>query len=138
DHRRRNFCQFKECNSPRQIECSCEAALSDRSRGDKAGRNSQQHSQSGRSRPPSPLLDSTQLRRPRSPYSMKDKDKERSARLLSLWTQRPDGKRTENDVVVFYREMEHRFPQLLNRRIGDPYQDLRGVLKGHIEEHKKV
>jgi len=66
------------------------------------------------------------------------KDQDRTARLLSLWALRPDGKRTENDVVVFYREMEHRFPQLLNRRIGDPYQDLHRVLKPHIEERKKL
>ena len=65
-------------------------------------------------------------------------EQESQLRLLSLWTQRPDGKRTENDVVVFYREMEHRFPQLLNRRIGDPYQDLHRVLKPHIEERKKL
>ena len=43
------------------------------------------------------------------------KDQERKARLLSLWNL-PDGKRTENDVVMFYGEMERRFPQLLNRR----------------------
>jgi len=48
-------------------------------------------------------------------------EQESQSRLLSLWTQRPDGKRTENDVAVFYREMEHRFPQLPNRK-RDPYQ----------------
>ena len=66
------------------------------------------------------------------------KDQERRARLLSLWAQRPVGKRTENDVVVFYGEMERRFPQLLNRRTADPYQDLCSVLKGHIEEREKL
>ena len=65
------------------------------------------------------------------------KDQERRARLLSLWAQRPDGKRTENDVLVFYGETERRFPQLLNRRRGDPYQDVQSVLKAHIEVPSK-
>jgi hypothetical protein len=60
------------------------------------------------------------------------KDQVRRACILSLWALRPDGKRTENDVVMFYSEMERRFPQLLNRRKGDPYQDLHGVLKGQL------
>jgi hypothetical protein len=68
----------------------------------------------------------------------RDRDKERKAQLLSLWTRRPDGKRTENDVVDFYGEMERDFPRLLNRRHGDPYQNLHSDLKGHIEERKKL
>ena len=62
---------------------------------------------------------------------------EREALLLSLWAQRPDGKRTENDVLAFYGEMERDFPHLLDRRKGDPYQNLHSDLKGHIEERKK-
>lgn len=61
---------------------------------------------------------------------------ERNAQLLSLWAQRPEGKRTEHDVAAFYREMERVFPRLLNRRNGDPYQNLHRDLKGHIEERK--
>jgi hypothetical protein len=68
----------------------------------------------------------------------RDRDKERKAQLLSLWTRRPDGKRKENDVVDFYGEMERDFPRLLNRRHGDPYQNLYRDLKGHIEERKKL
>ena len=34
------------------------------------------------------------------------KQNERKAQLLSLWKQRPNGKRTQNDVVAFYAEME--------------------------------
>jgi hypothetical protein len=70
--------------------------------------------------------------------AMKDKDKERKAQILSLWSQRPDGKRTENDVPLFYGEMERVFPHLLDRkRGGDPYQNLHRDLKGHIEERRK-
>jgi hypothetical protein len=67
----------------------------------------------------------------------RNKDKERKAQLLLLWTQRPEGKRTENDVLAFYGEMERAFPHLLNRRKGDPYQNLHSDLKGHIAERKK-
>lgn len=65
------------------------------------------------------------------------KDKERKEQLLSLWKQRPDGKRTERDVPAFYGEMERAFPQLLDRRRGDPYRNLYFVLKSHIEEQKR-
>jgi hypothetical protein len=69
---------------------------------------------------------------------MTDRYKVRREQLISLWTRRPDGKRTENDVVDFYGEMERAFPHLLNRRHGDPYQNLHSDLKGHIEERKRV
>jgi len=65
------------------------------------------------------------------------RNKEQKAQLLSLWAQRQDGKRTENDIVAFYGEMERAFPHLLNRRNGDPYQSLQSDLKGHIEERKR-
>ena len=66
------------------------------------------------------------------------KQNERRAQLLSLWKQRADGKRTQNDVVAFYAEMERAFPRLLDRRKGDPYQNLQTDLKDQIEEKKKV
>ena len=69
---------------------------------------------------------------------MKDKHKDRKEQLLSLWKQRPEGKRMEDDVIEFYGEMERAFPHLLNRRKGDPYQNLHSDLKGHIEERKKL
>jgi hypothetical protein len=62
------------------------------------------------------------------------RERERKAQLLSLWHQRPDGKRTERDVLVFYGEMERAFPHLLNRRGGDAYRNLISELQGHIEE----
>jgi hypothetical protein len=66
------------------------------------------------------------------------KDEARKARLLSLWRQRPNGKRTEVDVIEFYADMERAFPHLLDRRGGDPYQNLQIDLKGHIKERKRV
>ena len=62
------------------------------------------------------------------------RERERKTQLLSLWHQRPDTKRTERDVLVFYGEMERAFPHLLNRRGGDPYRNLISDLEGHIEE----
>jgi hypothetical protein len=70
--------------------------------------------------------------------AMTDRYKVRREQLISLWTQRPDGKRTEDDVITFYGEMERDFPRLLNRRDGDPYHNLYRDLKGHIEERKRV
>jgi hypothetical protein len=64
-----------------------------------------------------------------------DKDRERREQLLSLWKQRPDGKRTENDVIEFYGQLERDFPHLLKRQ-HDPYRNLHVDLKGHIEERK--
>lgn len=65
------------------------------------------------------------------------KDNERKALLLSLWKQRPEGKRTESDVLAFYGEMERAFPQLLDRHREDPYRNLASDLKGYIEEPNK-
>lgn len=64
-------------------------------------------------------------------------ERERKARLLSLWLQRPDGKRTEHDLALFYGKMERAFPQLLKRRGGHAYQNLKRDLSGHIEEPKR-
>jgi hypothetical protein len=64
------------------------------------------------------------------------KSNERKARLLSLWLQRPESRRTENDLLIFYGDMERAFPHLLNRHGGDPYQKLKSELRGHIHEKK--
>jgi len=64
------------------------------------------------------------------------KKDERKAQLLSLWLQRPESRRTENDVLNFYGDMEREFPHLLNRHGGDPYQNLKSELRGHIREKK--
>ena len=64
-------------------------------------------------------------------------ERERKAQLLFLWSQRPDGKRTEDDILAFYGDMERAFPYLLDRRKEDLYKSLQSDLKGHIEERKK-
>jgi hypothetical protein len=62
------------------------------------------------------------------------KDTERLPQLLFLWLQRPIEKRTENDVLIFYGELERGHPELLKRGKGDPYQQLKVDLHGHIHE----
>jgi len=66
--------------------------------------------------------------------TIRARERERRAQILSLWQQRASGERTEEDVVVFYREMEGSFPHLLSRH---PYQSLQRDLKGYIEQDKK-
>jgi len=56
----------------------------------------------------------------------------RKIQLLSLWQQRPVGKGTENDLALFYREVEIAFPQLLRRRGGDPYRNLMNDVRGRV------
>jgi hypothetical protein len=41
-------------------------------------------------------------------------------------------------AAFFLTVVERAFPHLLNRRHGDPYQNLHSDLKGHIEERKRV
>jgi hypothetical protein len=61
-------------------------------------------------------------------------ERQRRQHLLSLWQQRPETKRTENDLPAFYRDMERAFPDLLSRRGGDAYQNLENDLDGYIEK----
>ena len=60
------------------------------------------------------------------------KDKERQALVLNLWLQRPADKRTSHELLVFYGELERNHPELLNRRHGDPYQQLKVDLRGYV------
>lgn len=64
-------------------------------------------------------------------------ERERKAQLVALWRKRPAGKRREHDVLAFYGEMERSHPELLNRRGGDPYQNLLTDLADNIEELKR-
>ena len=64
--------------------------------------------------------------------SASDRERLRKAQLLSLWQQRPEGKRTEQDLMLFYGDMERAFPHLLKRTGGDAYQNLKSDLRGHI------
>jgi len=51
---------------------------------------------------------------------------------VDLWLQRPDERRTESDVVAFYREMEEKHPNLLRRWYGDAFRGLTLDLARHI------
>ena len=51
---------------------------------------------------------------------------------MDLWLQRPDERRTESDVVAFYREMEEKHPNLLRRWYGDAFRGLTLDLARHI------
>lgn len=64
-------------------------------------------------------------------------ERDRKAQLVALWLQRPAGKRREHDVLAFYGEMERSHPKLLNRRGGDPYQNLQTDLADNIEGSKR-
>ena len=62
------------------------------------------------------------------------KEDERLRQLISLWLDRPEHRRTENDVVVFYRWLEEYHPELLKRRESDTYQQLNVDLQKYIRE----
>lgn len=63
------------------------------------------------------------------------KETERQQELLRLWLQRPAGKRTENDVLLFYGDLIETRPHLLHGS-GDSYQQLKVDLRGHVEKVK--
>ena len=55
-------------------------------------------------------------------------------RIIQRWLQRPVGKRTGNDVLIFYGELEKEGWPMLDdfRPKGDKYQALNSVLRAHI------
>ena len=65
-------------------------------------------------------------------YNVKEDDRLRQ--LISLWLDRPEHRRTENDVAVFYRWLEEFHSELLKRRESDPYQQLKVDLQKHIRK----
>jgi hypothetical protein len=65
------------------------------------------------------------------------KDKVRVAMLVALFQQRPENKRTRDDVVEFYRWLEEKRPELLKRYASDPYQRLQADLRRYIHEKKR-
>jgi hypothetical protein len=52
----------------------------------------------------------------------------RDKELLSLWRERPIGKRTSEDVMSFYTFLQNNCPELIRSIHGDPYQYLNGLL----------
>jgi hypothetical protein len=69
----------------------------------------------------------------RSVRSHQLKNHARRQRLVALWQQRflPE-ERTQDKVQVFCEWLEQNHPQLLKRGHGDPSQQLRIDLRGHI------
>ena len=64
---------------------------------------------------------------------MAGRDEQRRSQLIALWRKRAAEKRPEDDILAFYGELEREHPQLLKRGRGDPYQQLKVDLRGHIE-----
>jgi len=60
-------------------------------------------------------------------------DAERKSLLRALWLRRPQRRRTEMHVAIFYQLLDRTWPQLLRRIPGDPYQQLRMDLSGLIK-----
>lgn len=54
--------------------------------------------------------------------------------MVSFWFDRPEHRRTENDVVIFYRWLEEYHPELLKRGESDPYPQLKVDLRKYIRE----
>jgi hypothetical protein len=54
-------------------------------------------------------------------------------RIMHLWLKRPEDKRTGNDVLIFYGEMEKAGWPVLDdfRPKDDKYQALKSVLSAH-------
>ena len=57
-------------------------------------------------------------------------DTERRRELRVLWFARPEGKQTGNDVLAFHGWLELNCPELLNRKGGDSFQNLKSELHG--------
>lgn len=58
------------------------------------------------------------------------KQKDRRQKIRELWLQRPEKKRTSNDLLIFYSWVERNWPELLTPGSGDPYLQLKSVLSG--------
>jgi hypothetical protein len=62
------------------------------------------------------------------------KNEERISRVCQLWLQRPESKRSGNDVLMFHGELTREHPELLNDRHGDSYQQLKSDLRGLVTD----
>jgi len=61
-------------------------------------------------------------------------DRHRKATLLYIWFKRPPEKRTANDLLKFYGELQQNNPQLVKHGHGDPYEQLKVDLYGYVLE----
>jgi len=62
------------------------------------------------------------------------KNEERISRVRQLWVQRPEDKRSENDVLMFHAELTREHPELLNGGHGDSYQHLKSEVGRLVRE----
>ena len=62
------------------------------------------------------------------------KKNERDAEIIRRWLQRPQSERTMNDVFDFNNELQQKGSSLLYGIPGDPYQQLKSILRRHIRE----
>ena len=59
---------------------------------------------------------------------------EATPHLISKWLERPIDKRTENDILIFYGELEKQnSPFLSFKSSSDKYQMLKTILRNHIK-----
>ena len=62
------------------------------------------------------------------------KDDGRLRQLIPLWLERPENNRDEDDVLTYYGWLEENRPELLKRRSGDPYQQLKLELRNFTRD----
>ena len=64
---------------------------------------------------------------------------QRNPELVRLWLrEHPAGQRTMNDVLAFNGWLAQNHSELLpSTRYGDTYQQLKTILKGHIESDER-
>ena len=59
---------------------------------------------------------------------------DREKRLIELWLQRQQNERTMNDILSFYTLINQNYPLLFSGMRGDPYQNLKSVLRNHFRD----
>ena len=63
----------------------------------------------------------------------------REAELIRLWLQRPDDRRSMDDVLVFYSEIARNRPDLVPRMRSteDPHQRMKFILRSYIHGERQ-
>lgn len=62
------------------------------------------------------------------------KKSEKEAELIRLWRLRPHSERKSADVLIFYGLIQKERPYLFFGINGDPYQQLKSILRNEIAE----
>ncbi len=58
---------------------------------------------------------------------------DRNSELIRLWLRRPEDEKTETGVLIFYRWLQQNRQELPLSRYGDPYQQLKTILRPYIK-----